>query len=514
MAMQMEDSSPLVGDSPNPKLSAWTRRGLLMTGGLVFLGAVGLTVGAYEAMKLPEEKKGFDWTQVEFPGMSDVKEILEMVQEIYPDNGHSVFKELKGLDVDNSDPKNIKFKLKKSQYPNATMRSLQEGPATISYMKSLEFAMCGIDGYQSAITTGQIVTNIRTLTQVCESPYPQTPEQQDLCGGMVSLNIALWGFLACFIEDMVSMCGPTFDLNAGCAIDITGFLTNFALASSAAAGMKGNCFPPGGYKATTPAPDAAASPLIQARNVQADTIQAINDFVTKRSKEQEEQRRKANERLQVQWAVGAGARRLEGKEFHTLPVPNALKTQESLQSDVDYMNERAQETIKTVKERMENREDLDQDTIDTIQKVKTYQSNQEEKRWKAAACALDSQKAAARLAQFGVLIAMAEQDCSSQNFDAKGNQGKTKCAIDVTAAIASAGIAASLITISVINCPQSLEFTKETGDRLCAASIIDLVTASAYIGTSIASVQGTCGSLDKYDGVPSTHYGSALTVRR
>ena len=41
-----------------------------MTGGLVFLGAVGLTVGAYEAMKLPEEKKGFDWTQVEFPGMS------------------------------------------------------------------------------------------------------------------------------------------------------------------------------------------------------------------------------------------------------------------------------------------------------------------------------------------------------------------------------------------------------------------------------------------------------------
>ena len=46
-----------------------SRPGLLMTGGLVFLGAVGLSVGAYEAMKVPE-KKGFDWTQVEFPGMS------------------------------------------------------------------------------------------------------------------------------------------------------------------------------------------------------------------------------------------------------------------------------------------------------------------------------------------------------------------------------------------------------------------------------------------------------------
>ena len=63
-----------------------------------------------------------------------------------------------------------------------------------------------------------------------------------------------------------------------------------------------------------------------------------------------------------------------------LPGVGDLRSQESLQSDVDYMNERAQETIKTVKERMENREDLDQDTIDTIQKVKTYQSNQEEKR--------------------------------------------------------------------------------------------------------------------------------------
>ena len=80
--------------------------------------------------------------------------------------------------------------------------------------------------------------------------------------------------------------------------------------------------------------------------------------------------------------------RVSGDPFHSgtpqrvpscLPV-GGLRSQESLQSDVDYMNERAQETIKTVKERMENREDLDQDTIDTIQKVKTYQSNQEEKR--------------------------------------------------------------------------------------------------------------------------------------
>ena len=36
------------------------------------------------------------------------------------------------------------------------------------------------------------------------------------------------------------------------------------------------------------------------------------------------------------------------------------------------------------------------------------------------------------------------------NFAERGKQGKTKCVVDVTAAIASAGIAATLITISAL----------------------------------------------------------------
>ena len=35
----------------------------------------------------------------------------------------------------------------------------------------------------------------------------------------------------------------------------------------------------------------------------------------------------------------------------------------------------------------------------------------------------------------------------------------------------------------VINCPASLEFTEIMGKRFCAASIIDLVVATSYIGT-------------------------------
>ena len=35
----------------------------------------------------------------------------------------------------------------------------------------------------------------------------------------------------------------------------------------------------------------------------------------------------------------------------------------------------------------------------------------------------------------------------------------------------------------VINCPASLKFTEIMGKRFCAASIIDLVVATSYIGT-------------------------------
>ena len=44
--------------------------------------------------------------------------------------------------------------------------------------------------------------------------------------------------------------------------------------------------------------------------------------------------------------------------------------------------------------------------------------------------------------------------CEVENFQDKGQAGKNKCAVDITAAIASAGIAASLITISALalNC--------------------------------------------------------------
>lgn len=138
------------------------------------------------------------------------------------------------------------------------------------------------------------------------------------------------------------------------------------------------------------------------------------------------------------------------------------------------------------------------------QKIYDLKISRDQRKWEQAACALDTQKSAARLAQAAVHSAMAVQDCGATNFAERGKQGKAKCAVDVTAAIASAGIAASLITISTINCPENVRSLETLQKRLCAASIIDLTVAASYIGTSIASISGTCGTLDEYPGVPGT----------
>ena len=118
-------------------------------------------------------------------------------------------------------------------------------------------------------------------------------------------------------------------------------------------------------------------------------------------------------------------------------------------------------------------------------------SKDTERTWKKVQCGFDLSKAVARIAQMGTLIALSTKDCGAHNFEVNGHQGKTKCAIDVTGAIASAGIASSMITLSVINCPGALGYTRAMSERLCAAAISDVVTATTYIGTSIASVQST-----------------------
>lgn len=511
MAMAEMEDVPLVSEE---KIPSNRRRLMMVVGAITFLMAMTLsiTLGYVYFHKQHFRIRAGDpsHTKVGFPNQKDVQKLLELLQETYPDP-QIVFNELKSLNVDNSDPENIKFTPKDWKPSNVTQKSqlrsrrLQEFlpdqidiPMDYDYFESLNLALCVIDGYQSALTIGQIATNIHSLTIACESPYPKDPQQQDFCAQMVSLNLALWGYLACFIEDMVSACGPEFNLNAGCSLDVTGLLTNSFLAASAGAGMKQNCLPPGGYKGTTPAPEVEVDTDPVTRTFGVSVQDDIEGFLKRLRERQQAAQRERTERFKLNSAVGAGSRRLD--EIANLPAMPLMKQEMDSEADAEYIQKRAQETIDSflggkdidIKDKAAVKRQLKLTSEEVIQLKK----DSDEKKWKRAACGLDTQKAAARLAQAAVMMAFAVKDCSVENFQDKGQAGKNKCAVDITAAIASAGIAASLITISVINCPASLEFTEIMGKRFCAASIIDLVVATSYIGTSIASIQGTCGVLD------------------
>jgi len=55
----------------------------------------------------------------------------------------------------------------------------------------------------------------------------------------------------------------------------------------------------------------------------------------------------------------------------------------------------------------------------------------DEKKWKRAACGLDTQKAAARLAQAAVMMAFAVKDCSA-SWQLRTHQGKKHITSDET----------------------------------------------------------------------------------
>mmetsp|Transcript_4627 Transcript_4627/g.8181 ORF Transcript_4627/g.8181 Transcript_4627/m.8181 type:complete len:595 (-) Transcript_4627:228-2012(-) len=588
----LDEEAHLTGNSLEPTHPQQRLPKVLMLMGGLLLAACSASAGFAAHAYLQKPVRGAH-SHAHLADWKDVQSLLEVFQKRYGERSNEVFKSTKLVDIDASDPSNIKFEMNKEKFPDAPpMRDLQEYMAPDVKMSDLNYAMCGIDAFQLTITTGQIVNNYKAIADACEAPYPQNGFQQDLCANMVMLNIAIWGYWIIYIEDMVSACADAFDIHAGCAIDVTGLFTNGALAGAAGAGMKLNCKPPGGYeddkekkiiqqiggdytafkkikdelKALQHKSKAAVAFGAGYRRLEAlevpdfskvapeqvmqighafldnitvymQTTKARRSLVQEMSKLQDE---KATERLGDfyknvtedlhHW--GERARRLA--ETATLPADPLMESEmghpnnevssiqkkmgfaniaESVKDDKD-IQAKGKEALKKV---MPNR-GLVRDPADIQQDLDDLKTNAErsdnDKNWQRSACAFDLGKATGRLAQFGTLVTMSTIDCSAENFGKKGEQGRTKCAVDVTGIIASAGIAASMITISTVNCPAALATTTLNTERFCAASIIDLVVAITYISTSIASIAGTCGSLDKYMGVPGTPFHEGNIGRR
>ncbi|CAE7666839.1 unnamed protein product, partial [Symbiodinium pilosum] len=104
--------------------------------------------------------------------------------------------------------------------------------------KNLRLALCGLNAIQAVVTPGQIATNINNAAGACQPPYPTNASQRDFCAAMVSLDLALWGFLAIYIEGANLACSPTFNIKAACALPVTGVLASAAVVTSAGATIR------------------------------------------------------------------------------------------------------------------------------------------------------------------------------------------------------------------------------------------------------------------------------------
>eukprot|EP00435_Cladocopium_sp_Y103_P030646 s3924_g7.t1 len=213
MAMAEMEDVPLVSEE---KIPSNRRRLMMVVGAITFLMAMTLSISLgyvyFHKQHFRIRAGDPSHTKVNFPNQKDVQKLLELlqeschafllskspfshlfifvhqyscyfgtaaqhvpfwsccspVQETYPDP-QIVFKELKSLNVDNSDPENIKFTPKDWKPSNVTQKSQQlrsrrlqeflpdqiDTPMDYDYFESLNLALCVIDGYQSALTIGQ-----------------------------------------------------------------------------------------------------------------------------------------------------------------------------------------------------------------------------------------------------------------------------------------------------------------------------------------------------------------------
>mmetsp|Transcript_26532 Transcript_26532/g.55572 ORF Transcript_26532/g.55572 Transcript_26532/m.55572 type:complete len:476 (-) Transcript_26532:6-1433(-) len=428
-----------------------------------------------------------------------LQRLLSQAKDLFPDG--SLWQHVQYLSGNTSNPEELSLDVA-SILQNASLSPRQLRQES-KLKKNLRLALCGLNGVQAVVTPGQIAANLNNVAQACQPPYPNTSSQQDFCAAMVSLDLALWGFFSIYIEGSVLSCRPKFSINAACALDITGLLASAAVTASAGANIRRNCPPPGGYKS-----DAALFSSNDLTRLLEDPLQPFQPSTAGVAREVLRERARqvieADQRLQAKFSSGQGIRRL--KDLAKLPPSPAVSRGLNLADDLERLEKGAKEALEKVARPQRLRQPNEDGAAEreappqerSILDAQTLQQHQEEeteRNWKYAACFFDMSKAAARIAEVAVLAATAAEDCDPHNLAESGESGKNQCIIDITGALSSASIASTLISLNVINCPGTLQFSDALQQRLCAASILNIVTVSSYMTTSFATLGNICGTM-------------------
>jgi len=352
----------------------------------------------------------------------------------------------------------------------------------LSPRRNLEISACAWDVFQIVVTTAQIVNSIKGLTEACEQPYPVNKDRRTTCASLVMLQISFYGFIITYVADAVSSCPGVFNLHAGCAMGINGFLTTVVKIGATAAQMSGNCnqgIPPS-------VPPVAPAEVEKFRSkvdpLVWDQIQMAFD--------QWKQKQELRKEDQFAWAIGGGRRLQENNATH---VRRIAKDVDDLHHVVEHIRQLASKLPTDPLVQPPMRGMKTNELKGMAGKIETNQNDKEKVNWAKSACVVDTLNFAAKMAAMGNSMGFSAMDCKKEYFEKRGHPGKDKCAIDIGLIFGNLGIAANMIALDIMNCPATLEYN---ADALCAGALVDVVARAGFLVVAFAGIQDSCGSLD------------------
>lgn len=405
----------------------------------------------------------------DLPTANKLKEVVSIVQHYSP-NASALNGQL------------VKGHLKPESENTFRMLPDDSVKVDLSPRRNLEISACAWDVFQIVVTTAQIVNSIKGLTEACEQPYPVDNARRTTCASLVMLQISFYGFIITYVADAVSSCPGVFNLHAGCAMGINGFLTTLVKLGATGAQMAGNC-----NQGIPPSVPPVAPAEVQKVRKHIDPL--VWDQIV-RAFDQFQQKQKLRQQDQWAWAIGGG-RRLG--ESNATNVRRLVEDVDDLHHAVEHIRQLASKlpTDPLVQPAMRGMKTFE--LKGKAAEIQTHQDDKEKVNWAKSACVVDTLNFAAKLAAAGNSMGFSAMDCKKEYFEKRGHPGKDKCAIDIGLIFGNLGIAANMIALDIMNCPATLEYNP---DALCAGALVDVVARAGFLVVAFAGIQDSCGSLD------------------
>eukprot|EP00930_Biecheleria_cincta_P025105 TRINITY_DN17905_c0_g1_i1.p1 TRINITY_DN17905_c0_g1~~TRINITY_DN17905_c0_g1_i1.p1 ORF type:complete len:471 (+),score=72.94 TRINITY_DN17905_c0_g1_i1:46-1458(+) len=302
-------------------------------------------------------------------------------------------------------------------------------------------ATCVLDTFAMAQAAWDAGNAIEEAETACAQPFESTDAETG-CVNIISGALAGFADIASFIADAASSCAKSLNVQAACATDISGIVQGFMTLFDGATGANLAC------RQGNQSDEILTSILASRRLEEQPTARR---FLSQNSSEVQ-----ANKLEKLKHGL---KKKIQGWEKYDSVHKHKLAILQNIQ-------------------------------LSPEEKMQALQLENHESAELASACGNSIMALVLNFSFLGIFFTSSSEDCPPAIISRDGQQAKVSCALDILSVISAISDIASHLTNTVVTCPEILH-----DHAVCAASIIDLVTAAATITASFVSVQTTCGQI-------------------